>query len=190
MTFVFKDPGYEGQAYDGEGYESEEFEEYDGGYSLGGYPMGGYGTVAGAKHNSWIQFLEKHAGKGYSRAQLSKLYKTQKGAGKVKTRKAPKRKRNTNLSKIYGRIESSGAPKGKVRSTYNLLKKETKKNVNQLLKDPELTKLLKSAVSKAKKLTPAKLRKLIHGGAMGGFSFGDVFDVVKTVAPFVAPLLL
>ncbi len=36
--------------------------------------VGGYGTRFGVKHNSWIQFRQKHAGQGYNLDQLREMY--------------------------------------------------------------------------------------------------------------------
>jgi hypothetical protein len=41
-------------------------------------PIGGYGTVEGAKHNPWIQFIKAHRGQGYTLKQLSQVYRSQK----------------------------------------------------------------------------------------------------------------
>lgn len=210
MSFVYRDPGYEGNDYDGgygthegamhnpwiqyekshghEGYTKKQLSNMYkrggaplGGESMGGYVLGGAGTKAGAKHNPWIQFLKKHKNSGLSMQELRKMYSSGCGNARVD---------------LQNKIKKAGAKKGRVLASYKLLtgtKKGQKagKKDSALLKDPELMNLIHDAVSKAEKLTPAKLRNLIHGGMMsGGFSFSDIFDVVKTVAPLALPLLL
>jgi hypothetical protein len=67
--------------------------------------VGGYGTRSGARKNPWLSFIKKNKGKGYSLAQLSKMYKSgssSKSVGKsvAKKKKCKKFKKTTAMSKL------------------------------------------------------------------------------------------
>jgi hypothetical protein len=62
--------------------------------------LGGYGTKKGARKNPWLSFVKKNKGKGYSLADLSKMYKSGSSSkSDVKKRKCKKFKKTTAMSK-------------------------------------------------------------------------------------------
>lgn len=181
-------------------YEDDDYMDDMGGMALGGMMHGGVGSVAASKVNPYIEFQKVMKAKGktfaskearseaYQKWLKSAAYKkwAEKPTKKAKKAKEPKEPKPRKVRAVPQRVALNPKRYDVYDVRKRLFSKTAKHPLSQYTAEQQ-NKLNQDLVTLG---SGVRGRKVNHCPHCGGAWYDTAWDVVKTAAPYIAPLLL